>query len=170
MKRLFDLIVSSISLIVLSPLLLLISFLVSLDGGPVLFSQKRVGLDGKLFHILKFRSMKVMDHHKLLLTVGRDKRITRVGFLLRHYKLDELPQLINVFLGDMSLVGPRPEVPKYVEFYPESLREIVLSVRPGITCPSSLVFIRESQSLAKVKDPEDYYINYILPQKLDGYV
>ena len=170
MKRIFDFIFSLCLLIFLSPLLLFISFLVSLDGGPVLFLQQRVGLGGKLFYILKFRSMNVAKHPGLLLTVGKDKRITRVGIFLRHFKLDELPQLINVLLGDMSLVGPRPEVPKYVELYPDPLREIVLSVRPGITCPSSISFIRESQDLAKAKDPEDYYINYILPKKVDGYV
>ena len=169
-KRIFDIFISFFLLIILFPFLLLVSLLVSLDGGSVFFVQKRVGLRGKLFNIYKFRSMKADGCSQTLLTIGRDKRITRLGLFLRHFKIDELPQLFNVLLGDMSLVGPRPEVPKYVDYYPDNVRDIVLAVRPGITCPSSVEFIRESHSLAKAADPEYYYIHTILPAKLLGYV
>ena len=169
-KRAFDLVVAALALLLLSPLLLIVALLVRADGpGPVMFRQQRVGLRGRLFHIHKFRTM-VADAPALglPLTVGDDARITRTGRWLRRTRLDELPQLFDVLLGDMSLVGPRPEVPRWVALYPAHLRDIVLSVRPGITDPSSLEFIAEATLLARAADPEREYVEVILPRKLQA--
>lgn len=167
-KRLFDLVVSSIALIVLSPLLLVLAILVKLDSpGPALFRQQRVGRFGRPFRIHKFRTMRegapARGHN---LTVGRDPRITQLGAFLRRYKLDELPQLFDIFVGNMSFVGPRPEMSEYVARYPEELRRQILSVRPGITDPASIEFRDESALLATAADPEKMYIEEILPRKL----
>lgn len=167
-KRLFDLLLSSIGLLLLAPLLLLIAALVKLDSpGPVMFRQERVGRFGQPFRIHKFRTMRHEPAGQgLQITVGADRRITRVGGFLRASKLDELPQLLDVWLGDMSLVGPRPEVPRYVAHYPAGLREKVLSVRPGITDIASIEYRDESAVLARAADPERAYIDEVLPHKL----
>lgn len=170
-KRLFDLLLSSLGLLVLMPLLLLIALCVKLDSpGPVMFRQERVGRFGQPFRIHKFRTMRHVvpgqPSQGLQITVGADRRITRVGHFLRASKLDELPQLLDVWLGDMSLVGPRPEVPRYVAHYPEALREKVLSVRPGITDIASIEYRDESSVLARAADPEQAYIHEVLPHKL----
>ena len=167
-KRLFDLLGASLALLLLSPLLLLLALAIKLDSpGPVFFRQERVGRHGRPFRIHKLRTMAVdAPQRGLPLTVGADPRITRVGARLRGLRLDELPQFIDVLAGDMSLVGPRPEVPRYVAHYPPALRERVLSVRPGITDPASLLFLNESQLLAAAADPEREYIEAILPKKL----
>lgn len=167
-KRLFDLLGASVALLLLAPLLLLIALVVRLDSpGPVFFRQERVGRHGVPFRIHKFRTMRV-DAPALgpAVTVGRDPRITRVGHVLRHHRLDELAQFIDVLQGTMSLVGPRPEVPQYVAHYPEALRVQVLAVRPGITDPASLAGLDESSRLAAAQDPERTYIDEILPAKL----
>lgn len=168
MKRLFDLVFSFVGLALLAPLLALIMVWIKLDShGPVFFRQERVGMDGRLFRIHKFRTMVVdAETRGPQLTVGADRRITRSGRFLRKYKLDELPQLIDVLLGDMSLVGPRPEVPRYVAQYPEGLRDLVLSVRPGITDLASIEFSDENALLHGVADPEKEYVEKILPVKL----
>lgn len=167
-KRLFDLLLSSIGLLLLAPVLLLIAALVKLDSpGPVMFRQERVGRFGQPFRIHKFRTMRHEPAGQgLQITVGADRRITRVGGFLRASKLDELPQLIDVWLGDMSLVGPRPEVPRYVAHYPAELRDKVLSVRPGITDIASIEYRDESAVLARAADPERAYIDEVLPHKL----
>jgi lipopolysaccharide/colanic/teichoic acid biosynthesis glycosyltransferase len=167
-KRLFDLLLSGTGLLLLAPLMLLVALAIRLDSpGPVMFRQERVGRQGKLFRIHKFRTMTYSPALAgPLITVGADARITRVGALLRRAKLDELPQLIDVLAGDMSLVGPRPEVPKYVALYPAAMREKVLSVRPGITDPASLRFLDESTLLARAADPEREYVEVVIPQKL----
>jgi len=168
-KRLFDIICSLIGLILTSPVLATAAIAVRLDSpGPILFRQRRVGLNGRTFLIHKFRTMSTAPEQgeAAQITVGADPRITRVGRFLRHYKLDELPQLYDVLRGEMSLVGPRPEVPKYVEHYPAEIREQVLSIRPGITDRSSILFRNESDLLAKEADPEAYYVQHILPVKL----
>ncbi len=167
-KRLFDWVLSSLGLLALSPLLLAIALLVKLDSpGPVFFRQERVGRYGKAFRIHKFRTMR---HDPVgggpQITVGADARITRVGAFLRASKLDELAQLIDVWLGDMSLVGPRPEVPRYVAHYPADLRDKVLSVRPGITDIASIEYRDESAVLARASDPEQAYLREVLPHKL----
>jgi lipopolysaccharide/colanic/teichoic acid biosynthesis glycosyltransferase len=167
-KRLFDLIAAALGLLLLAPLLVAVALLVKLDSpGPVFFRQQRVGRHGVLFRIHKFRTMRV-DAPALgpAVTVGRDPRITRSGHWLRHYRLDELAQLIDVLQGTMSLVGPRPEVPRYVAHYPAELAAVVLSVRPGITDPASLAHIDEASELADAADPEQHYIHAILPRKL----
>jgi lipopolysaccharide/colanic/teichoic acid biosynthesis glycosyltransferase len=166
-KRVFDLLVATVALVVLSPLLLAIALAVKLDSrGPVLFRQERVGRHGRPFRIHKFRTM-VADAPGLPITVGADPRITLVGSVLRHWRLDELPQFVDVLKGDMSLVGPRPEVPRYVAMYPSELRERVLAVRPGITDPASLAFVDEGDLLARAADPEREYVEVILPRKLE---
>ena len=163
-KRLFDLLGAALALLLLSPLLLLIALAIRLDSpGPVFFRQLRVGRHGVPFRIHKFRTM-AADAPGLPLTVGADPRITRVGARLRDLRLDELPQLIDVLAGSMSLVGPRPEVPRYVAHYPPELRERVLSVRPGITDPASLLFIDEAELLRRAADPEREYIEVIMPK------
>jgi lipopolysaccharide/colanic/teichoic acid biosynthesis glycosyltransferase len=167
-KRLFDLLLSSLGLLVLAPLLLLIALLIKLDSpGPVMFRQERVGRYGQPFRIHKFRTMRHEPSGQgLQITVGADRRITRVGGFLRASKLDELPQLLDVWLGDMSLVGPRPEVPRYVAHYPADVRDKVLSVRPGITDIASIEYRDESAVLARAADPEHAYIHEVLPHKL----
>ena len=167
-KRLFDLLLSSLGLLVLAPLLLLIALLIKLDSpGPVMFRQERVGRYGQPFRIHKFRTMRHEPAGQgLQITVGADRRITRVGGFLRASKLDELPQLLDVWLGDMSLVGPRPEVPRYVAHYPADVRDKVLSVRPGITDIASIEYRDESVVLARAADPEHAYIHEVLPHKL----
>ncbi|MFZ1569042.1 MAG: sugar transferase [Thiolinea sp.] len=170
-KRLFDLVFASLGLVILSPLLLLMAAWIKSDStGPVFFRQERVGQYGKTFRIHKFRTM-VTDAEKrgLQITVGKDSRITRSGAFLRRYKLDELPQLIDVVIGTMSLVGPRPEVPKYVACYPSDLRDIVLSVKPGITDLASIEFKDENTLLGQSDNPEETYIATILPIKLGYY-
>lgn len=167
-KRLFDILLSSLGLLMLAPVLLLIALAVKLDSpGPVFFRQERVGRFGAPFRIHKFRTMRHDQGGKgLQITVGADSRITRVGGFLRRSKLDELPQLIDVWVGSMSLVGPRPEVPRYVAHYPAAMREKVLSVRPGITDIASIEYRDESSVLAQAADPEQAYIHEVLPHKL----
>jgi lipopolysaccharide/colanic/teichoic acid biosynthesis glycosyltransferase len=166
-KRLFDLVLSLAGLLVLALPGLLLALWIRLDSpGPVLFRQQRVGRHGRPFCIHKFRTMRVDAERHGQLTVGDDDRVTRVGRVLRAHRLDELPQLIDVLLGHMSLVGPRPEVPRYVALYPPGLRERVLSVRPGITDPASLAFRGEAAQLAAAADPEREYVEVILPRKL----
>jgi len=164
-KRLFDIMASALGLLLLMPLLLLAALWIKLDSpGPVLFRQTRVGRHGVPFTIHKFRSMRVEPGSAI--TVGEDPRITRSGRFLRASKLDELPQLWDVLRGAMSLVGPRPELPRYVALYPADLREQVLSVRPGITDPASLAFSHEAELLAATSDPEREYREVVLPAKL----
>lgn len=171
-KRLFDLVASGIGLLALFPLLLMIAVAIKLESrGPVFFRQERVGQFGKLFKIHKFRTMVTdAERHGLQITVGADGRITRVGAALRKWKLDELAQLIDVFMGQMSLVGPRPEVPKYVAYYPAEVRAVVQSVRPGITDWASIKFKDENDMLGQSSDPHSAYINDVLPIKLAYYV
>lgn len=165
-KRVFDVCCVVPSLILLSPLFLLIALWIKLDSqGPVFFLQTRIGQFGKPFKIIKFRTMRVSETG-LKLTIGRDSRITPCGYFLRQYKLDEFPQLINVLKGDMSLVGPRPEVPEYVELYPKTIKEYVLSVPVGMTDYASIEFHNESELLAHSEQPEIDYIEKILPLKL----
>ncbi len=165
-KRLFDVVGAAVALLVLAPLLLLAALAVKLDApGPVFFRQTRVGRHGVPFRIHKFRTMRDGAAGPEI-TVGDDPRITRVGAWLRRTRIDELPQFIDVLAGTMSLVGPRPEVPRYVALYPPALRERVLAVRPGITDPASLAFIDEGQRLAQSADPEREYVERILPAKL----
>jgi len=159
-------------LLVLSPVLLIIVLTIKLrDGGNVLFKQVRVGKNGKHFKVLKFRTM-VLNAESIgnKVTTGDDPRITPIGKILRKYKLDELPQLFNVLKGEMSLVGPRPEVPEYVEFYPNETRNIVLSVPPGMTDKASIEFVNENDLLSGSTDPVSDYKNKVLPIKLDYYV
>ncbi|KDD10652.1 O-antigen biosynthesis protein WlbG [Bordetella bronchiseptica] len=167
-KRLFDVVCSGLGLLALLPLLALIAIAIKLDSpGPVFFRQERVGKDGVPFRIHKLRSMSVrQDPQAKQITVGADPRITRVGKWIRKWKLDELVQLIDVFTGSMSLVGPRPEVPRYVVLYPDALRNLVLSVRPGITDPASIRFRNENEILGQSSDPERTYREIILPEKL----
>lgn len=166
-KRTFDILFSLAGIIFLSPILILISIIVKADSaGPVLYRQTRVGKNNIDFDLLKFRSMKINSDKSGLLTVGgRDSRITTAGYYLRKYKLDELPQLINVLKGEMSFVGPRPEVRKYVELYNTQQKKI-LNVRPGITDTASIKYRDESEILAGQKDPEEFYIKYIMPEKI----
>lgn len=166
-KRILDIVCSAIGLSVLSPLLVVIAAIIRLsDGGPVLFRQERVGRRGTRFRIWKFRTMTAEAGRRgRAITVGEDPRITRVGYWLRKLKLDELPQLINVFRGEMSLVGPRPEVPKYVSLYTDDQRRI-LDVQPGITDPASIHYRGESELLAEASDPERAYVETIMPDKI----
>lgn len=167
MKRLFDIIASGIGIIVLLPLFLLLAVWIKIDSsGPVFYKQIRVGRHNKDFYLYKFRSMKVGADKSGLITIGdKDSRITRSGYYIRKYKLDEFPQLINVFIGDMSLVGPRPEVRKYVEMYtPEQMN--VLNVRPGITDLASIRYRNENELLATVANPDMYYVDVIMQDKL----
>ena len=167
MKRLFDIIFSLIGIAILLPFFLIFTIFIVIDSGfPVFYSQTRVGKNGKDFSLLKFRTMKKDSDKKGLLTVGeKDSRITSFGFFLRKYKLDELPQLFNVLAGNMSLVGPRPEVRKYVELY-NSEQKKVLSVKPGITDYASIEYSNENSILAKSMNPENLYITEIMPTKL----
>ena len=166
-KRFFDIVLSFIGLIILLPLFLFIAIWVKWDSkGPVLFKQLRVGKHNKDFRIFKFRTMKVSSDKEGLLTLGdKDKRITGSGYFMRKYKLDELPQLFNVFIGDMSFVGPRPEVRKYVDFYTKEQLKI-FEVRPGITDVASIAYRNEAELLKDQVDPEGYYINTIMQKKL----
>jgi lipopolysaccharide/colanic/teichoic acid biosynthesis glycosyltransferase len=171
-KRIFDWLASGIGLLVLLPVLLALAVWIKLDSpGPVFFRQERVGHCGRVFRIHKFRTM--VTNAELLglqITVGSDARVTRVGQWLRKYKLDELPQLMDVWLGHMSLVGPRPEVPRYVAYYPADVRDVVLSVRPGITDRASIEFKDENEILGRSTDPHMAYVNDVLPIKLGYYV
>lgn len=171
-KRFFDACASGAGLLVLSPVLLLIAILIRLDSrGPVFFRQERVGQFGRVFRIHKFRTMVVdAERRGMQITVGADPRVTRVGTFLRRYKLDELPQLIDVVLGRMSLVGPRPEVPRYVACYPRDVKDLVLSVRPGITDRASIEFKDENEILGRAADPHRAYVEEVLPIKLGYYV
>jgi len=171
MKRLFDIVASGLGLIVLSPLFLILSIWIKLDSkGPVFYRQVRVGYKNKDFRIFKFRSMRVGADKGSLVTIGgRDPRVTKSGYWIRKFKLDELPQLINVFIGDMSLVGPRPEVRHYVDYWtPEQMH--VLDVRPGITDPASIKFRNENELMEKAEDPEKYYIEVIMQEKIKLYL
>lgn len=168
MIRFFDILFSAIGLLILSPLLLIISFLIKISSkGPVLYKQSRVGLSNVDFLVWKFRTMKIDSDKNGLLTVGgRDPRITSIGYYLRKYKLDELPQLFNVLFGTMSLVGPRPEVRKYVDLYTIEQQK-VLYVKPGITDWASIIYRDENVILEKSVNPEHDYINIILPDKIN---
>ena len=167
-KRAFDLMAALAGLVLLAPLLLVLVLWVKLDSrGPVLYRQQRVGREGKLFTIVKFRTMAQRDTAGLQITVGADPRVTRAGRFLRRYKLDELPQLWNVIEGSMSLVGPRPEVPRYVAYYPPEQRRVVLSVAPGLTDWAAIRYKDENAILARSADPERAYVEAILPAKLD---
>lgn len=171
MKRIFDILVSGIGLLCLSPLLLIVAIWIKLDSpGPVFYRQVRVGRYNKDFHIFKFRSMRIGSDKGSLVTIGgRDPRITRSGYFIRKFKIDELPQLINVLVGDMSLVGPRPEVRHYVNYWtPEQMH--VLDVRPGITDPASIKYRNENELLAQAEDPEKYYIEVIMQEKIKLYL
>ena len=171
MKRLFDIVASGCGLIVLSPVFLILAIWIKLDSpGPVFYRQVRVGRGNKDFRIFKFRSMRVGSDKGSLVTIGgHDPRITRSGYFIRKFKLDEFPQLINVFVGDMSLVGPRPEVRHYVDYWtPEQLH--VLDVRPGITDPASIKFRNENELMEQAEDPEKYYIEVIMQEKIKLYL
>ena len=171
MKRLFDIVASGLGLIFLSPLFLIVAIWIKLDSpGPVFFRQVRVGRYNKDFRIFKFRTMRVGSDKGSQITIGgRDPRVTRAGYWLRKFKVDELPQLINVFIGDMSLVGPRPEVRRYVDLYTTEQMH-VLDVRPGITDAASIKFRNESEFLKQVDDPEKHYVEVLMPMKLDLYL
>lgn len=166
-KRLFDIFFSGLGILLLSPFFIIISvFIIAGDGFPVFYLQKRVGKNGRDFSLFKFRTMRKNSDKLGLLTVGgRDPRVTKMGYYLRKYKLDELPQLLNVFGGSMSLVGPRPEVRKYVDLYNAEQKK-VLSVKPGITDYASLEYFDESNLLAASKEPEKTYIDEVMPAKL----
>lgn len=171
MKRLFDIVASGLGLLVLSPILIIVAIWIKMDSeGPVFYRQVRVGRYNKDFRIFKFRSMRIGSDKGSLVTIGgRDPRVTRSGYFIRKFKIDELPQLINVFIGDMSLVGPRPEVRHYVNYWtPEQMR--ALDVRPGITDPASIRFRNENELLEKAEDPEKYYIEVIMQEKLKLYL
>ena len=171
MKRLFDIVASGLGLIVLSPLFLILAIWIKQDSkGPVFYRQVRVGYKNKDFRIFKFRSMRVGADKGSLVTIGgRDPRVTKSGYWIRKFKLDELPQLINVFIGDMSLVGPRPEVRHYVDYWtPEQMH--VLDVRPGITDPASIKFRNENELMEKAEEPEKYYIEVIMQEKIKLYL
>jgi len=169
-KRIFDLLFSVISLIILSPLFFFISILVKLDSqGPIFFKQIRIGHKGKKFHVYKFRTMiKEAEKTGERLTSNNDTRITKIGRLLRKYKIDEFPQLINVFKGEMSFVGPRPELPEYVEVFRNDY-DYILKVKPGITDFASIKFRDESKLIKNGENAEYIYINKILPQKIKLY-
>lgn len=167
MIRVCDIVFSFFGLLFLSPLFLIIALWIIIDNpGPVFYRQQRVGKDGKDFGLLKFRSMRVGADKMSLITIGdRDPRVTRAGYYIRKYKIDELPQLWNVLTGDMSLVGPRPEVRRYVDLYTDEQRK-VLSVRPGITDYASIEYIDENRQLAQSTDPDKTYIEQIMPAKI----
>lgn len=165
-KRIFDIVMAGSGLLLLAPVFFLIALLVKLDsGGPVFFRQERIGRHGRPFLIHKFRTM-LHQSAGPQFTIEGDRRITRVGHWLRRSKLDELPQLIDVLLGSMSMVGPRPEVARYVAMYPAETRRKILSVRPGLTDPASIEFRREGEQLARAADPELEYIQNVMPKKL----
>jgi lipopolysaccharide/colanic/teichoic acid biosynthesis glycosyltransferase len=165
-KRLFDLFAALAGIVLLSPMFLVLAVWIKLDSrGPVFFRQQRVGRNGQLFNIIKFRTMHD-GNHEALLTIGNDRRITQAGKFLRRHKLDEFPQLFNVVAGSMSLVGPRPEVPRYVDCYPPEVRAVVLSVTPGITDWASIYYKEENSLLSRSINPEQAYLDTILPAKL----
>lgn len=166
-KRLIDLTISILGLLFFFPLFIIIAILIKLESkGDIFYKQERIGLFEKPFYLIKFRSMFINSDSKGLLTVGmNDNRITKVGFFIRKYKIDELSQLFNVLIGDMSLVGPRPEVKKYVEGY-SSYEKKIFKVRPGITDIASVFYFNENEILSQSKSPEDYYVENILPHKL----
>ena len=171
MKRVFDIVASGLGLIALSPLFLILAVWIKMDSkGPVFYRQVRVGWHNKDFRIFKFRSMRLGSDKGSLVTIGgHDPRVTRSGYFIRKFKFDELPQLINVFVGDMSLVGPRPEVRHYVDYWtPEQMH--VLDVRPGITDPASIKFRNENELMEKAEDPEKYYIEVIMQEKIKLYL
>lgn len=167
MIRFCDIVFSFLGLLLLSPLLLIVALWIVIDNpGPIFYRQQRVGKDNKDFGLLKFRSMRIGADKMSLITIGdRDPRVTRAGYYIRKYKLDELPQLWNVLVGDMSLVGPRPEVRKYVDLYTPEQRK-VLSIRPGITDYASIEYIDENRLLAQATDPDKTYIEEIMPAKI----
>lgn len=171
MKRLFDILLSGLGLLIISPLLLIVAIWIKLDSpGPIFYRQVRVGRYNKDFRIFKFRSMRIGSDKGSLVTIGgRDPRITRSGYFIRKFKIDELPQLINVLVGDMSLVGPRPEVRHYVNYWTKEQMH-VLDVRPGITDPASIKFRNENELLAQAEDPEKYYIEVIMQEKIKLYL
>ena len=168
MKRIFDLFFSCLGILFLLPIYIIIAILIKIDSnGDILYKQERIGKNGIPFYVLKFRTMIPNAFSKGALTVGsRDPRVTNIGFYLRKYKLDELPQLFNVFLGEMSFVGPRPEVKKYTDLYNAEQKK-VLSVAPGITDYASIKFRNENDLLSESDDPEKLYINQIMPEKLN---
>jgi len=172
-KRAFDIVLSACALVVLAPVMVLLGIGVRLDSpGPALFRHRRVGRHGRAFNVLKFRTMTHRPDHSggLQVTTATDARITRLGAILRRTKLDELPQFLNVLSGDMSLVGPRPEVGRYVAMYPDAVRTEILAIRPGMTDLASIEFRDEQELLAAAADPEATYIHQILPRKLDLYL
>lgn len=170
-KRFFDIILSFLGLLVLFPVFILIALLIKLDSrGEVFFRQTRIGLNGKSFRIHKFRTMVVDSEKNSRLTVGQDARVTKIGYFLRKYKIDELPQLIDVFLGKMSLVGPRPEVQEFMDLYEDHIRQKILSVRPGITDKASIEMVDENEILGKYSDPRQAYIDVIMPIKAKYYI
>ena len=171
MKRLFDIVASGLGLVFISPLFFVLAIWIKMDSkGPVFYRQVRVGRGNKDFRIFKFRSMRVGADKGSLVTIGgHDPRVTRSGYFIRKFKFDELPQLINVFIGDMSLVGPRPEVRHYVDYWtPEQIH--VLDVRPGITDPASIKFRNENELMEQAEDPEKYYIEVIMQEKIRLYL
>lgn len=171
MTRARDVVVAAVALVLLWPLLVVLGLLVRLDSpGPALYRQERVGRDGRTFRIHKFRSMQVEPAGPQLTVGDDDPRVTRVGRWLRVSKLDELPQLLDVLRGEMSLVGPRPEVPRYVALWPQDRREVILSVRPGITDPATVLLRSEAAILAAAADPERTYVEELLPRKTKAYV
>ena len=171
MKRLFDIFASGLGLLILSPLFIVVAIWIKLDSkGPVFYKQLRVGRHNKDFYIYKFRSMRVGADSGSLVTIGeRDPRVTRSGYFIRKFKIDELPQLFNVLIGDMSLVGPRPEVRHYVDYWTEEQMR-VLDVRPGITDPASIKYRNENELMEKAENPEEYYINVIMQEKIKLYL
>lgn len=171
MKRAFDIIASGLGLIVLSPLFIILAIWIKQDSkGPVFYRQVRVGRNNKDFRIFKFRSMRVGSDKGSLVAIGdHDPRITKSGYFIRKFKIDELPQLFNVFVGDMSLVGPRPEVRHYVNYWTQEQMH-VLDVRPGITDPASIKFRNENELMEKAEDPETYYIEVIMQEKIKLYL
>lgn len=167
MKRFLDILFSTTGILILSPLIIYISIRIKMDTtGNIFYKQKRVGKGGKEFYLYKFRTMRAESDKVNLLTYGgNDERITGFGSFLRRYKLDEMPQLVNVLMGNMSIVGPRPEVKKYVDLYTTEQR-MILNVKPGITDMASIRFINESDLLAQQSNPEQYYIEHIMPEKI----
>lgn len=171
LKRTFDLVGCILGLVLLSPLFIVVAIWIKMDSsGPIFFRQERIGRNGEAFRIHKFRTMVSDSENKGRLTVGKDSRITASGQFLRKFKVDELPQLIDVAIGKMSLVGPRPEVREFIDEYPSKIRSIILSVRPGITDRASIEMVDENEILAKYEDPRKAYIEHILPIKQKYYV
>ena len=167
MIRFFDVLFSAIGLILLSPILISIGLLIKIESkGGSFYTQERIGKNGNPFKLYKFRSMRTGSDKKGLITIGeKDNRITKIGFYLRKYKLDELPQLWNVFIGDMSLVGPRPEVRKYTDLYTKE-QKAVLNVRPGITDSASIKYVDENKILGEAENPDEAYVKIIMPNKI----